>query len=139
MAGRVEPTRAGARRGERKKRSFDPRLAGIGVAVQFFLRNTDAARRLAMRYAGLHTLLANKYYVDEVYDATIIKPVGLLSEHGLWRALDVRSIDASVNGVAGVVGGSSDLLRRIQTGSVRAYAASLVLGVALVLGFYLWR
>jgi hypothetical protein len=43
-----------------------------------------------------------------------------------------------VNGVAEVVGGASERLRRIQTGSVRAYAASLFLGVVLILGYYLW-
>jgi NADH-quinone oxidoreductase subunit L len=114
-------------------------LAGMSIAVFFFLRNLDRARRLAERFAGLHTLLSNKYYVDEIYDAAIVQPVGLLSKHGLWKAVDVRGIDGSVNGVADAVGGLSAMLRRLQTGSVRAYAASLLLGVVLVLGFYLWR
>jgi hypothetical protein len=41
--------------------------------------------------------------------------------------------------VADSVGGLSELLRRMQTGSVRAYAASLFFGVVAVLGYYLWR
>ena len=52
---------------------------------------------------------------------------------------DVRLIDGAVNGVGETVGGASEVLRRVQTGSVRAYAASLLLGVVLVLGYYLWR
>jgi len=48
-------------------------------------------------------------------------------------------IDGAVNGAGDIVGGSSELLRRLQTGSVRAYAASLFLGVVLILGYYLWR
>jgi NADH-quinone oxidoreductase subunit L len=48
-------------------------------------------------------------------------------------------IDGSVNGVGDIVRGSSAVLRLVQTGSVRAYAASLFFGVVLILGYYLWR
>jgi len=47
-------------------------------------------------------------------------------------------IDGAVNGVGETVSSASDILRRVQTGSVRAYAASLFLGVVLILGYYLW-
>jgi NADH-quinone oxidoreductase subunit L len=87
----------------------------------------------------LKTLLLNKYYVDEIYDATIVQPLKLLSEFGLWKIVDAKIIDGMVNGTAGAVGLLSGGMRRAQTGSVRAYAASLVFGVVLVLGFYLWK
>jgi NADH-quinone oxidoreductase subunit L len=113
-------------------------FAGIGIAVFLFLKNRDAARQLADRFNGVRALLLNKYYVDEIYDATVVQPVHIVSEQGLWKVVDVRGIDRGVNGVAQTVGHLSDLLRRLQTGSVRAYAASLFLGVVLVLGYYLW-
>ena len=50
----------------------------------------------------------------------------------------MRVVDGAVNGVAQTVAGSSELLRRVQTGSVRTYAASLLLGVVAILGYYLW-
>ena len=50
----------------------------------------------------------------------------------------MRVIDGAVNGVAQTVAGSSELLRRAQSGSVRTYAASLMLGVVLILGYCLW-
>jgi NADH:ubiquinone oxidoreductase subunit 5 (subunit L)/multisubunit Na+/H+ antiporter MnhA subunit len=56
----------------------------------------------------------------------------------LWKGVDVRVIDGSVNGVGEVVDRGGELLRRVQTGSVRVYAASLFLGVVLILGYYLW-
>ena len=114
-------------------------FAGIGVAFFFFLKNPSASRAVALRFNGLRTLLVNKYYVDEIYDATIVQPIKLASEQGLWKGVDARLIDGTVNGVAESVGGFSDLLRRVQTGSVRAYAASLFLGVVLTLGYYLWK
>jgi NADH-quinone oxidoreductase subunit L len=113
-------------------------LAGIGVAVFFFLKKRDAARALAERLPGVRDVLLNKYYVDEIYDATLVQPIRLLSENALWKGIDVQAIDGAVNGIAEGVGAVSELLRRIQTGSVRAYAASLFLGVALILGYYLW-
>jgi NADH-quinone oxidoreductase subunit L len=111
--------------------------AGIGLAVLFFLRNRSGAERLRQRFAGVHRVLTNKYYVDEIYDATIVQPVRIVSEEGLWKRLDVRVIDGAVNGVADTVGGMGELLRRFQTGSVRAYAASVFIGVVCVLGYYL--
>jgi NADH-quinone oxidoreductase subunit L len=114
-------------------------ILGILIAAWYFLQHRSAADRLAAKFAGLHTLLTNKYYVDEIYDATVVQPIHIVSEEGLWKAIDVNVIDGAVNGVAETVGGSSQILRRLQTGSVRAYAASLFAGVVLILGFYLWR
>jgi NADH-quinone oxidoreductase subunit L len=113
-------------------------LAGIGVAVFFFLKKRDAARALSERLPGVRDVLLNKYYVDEIYDATLVQPIRLLSENALWKGIDVQAIDGAVNGIAEGVGAVSELLRRVQTGSVRAYAASLFLGVVVILGYYLW-
>jgi len=114
-------------------------LAGIGIAAYFFLRNTNAADAMAARFSGLHRLLINKYYVDEVYDAAIVQPIRIVSQEGLWKIIDMRIIDRAVNGTGESVSGWSELLRRLQTGSVRAYAASLFAGVVAILGYYLWR
>jgi len=114
-------------------------FAGIGIAAFYFLSNRRAAAALAARFAGPYRVLLNKYYVDEIYDAGIVQPIRLASEDGLWKVVDVRVIDGAVNGAGEIVGGSSELLRRVQTGSVRAYAASLFVGVVLILGYYLWR
>jgi NADH-quinone oxidoreductase subunit L len=113
--------------------------AGIGIALFFFYRNREAANRLAERFIGVYTVLTNKYYVDEIYDAAVVQPIRIVADEGLWKVVDVRVIDGSVNGVAESVRGWSELLRRLQTGSVRAYAASLLFGVVALLGYYLWR
>src|SRR5215831_7450581 len=114
-------------------------LAGIGVASYFWLKNRAAADRLAQNLPGLYRLLSNKYYVDEIYDAAVVQPVEIVSEDGLWKGVDVGLIDRIVNGVGGLVGGGSEVLRLFQTGSVRMYATSLFLGVVLILGYFFWR
>ena len=114
-------------------------VAGIGIAFYFFLANRLAADRMADRLTGVRVLLLNKYYVDEIYDSVIVQPIRIVSESVLWKAIDVRVIDGAVNGVGESVGGLAEVLRRVQTGSVRSYAASVFLGVVLILGYYLWR
>jgi NADH-quinone oxidoreductase subunit L len=114
-------------------------IAGIGLAAFFFLKNRRAADAMAQRFAGLRQLLANKYYVDEIYDATVVQPIRIVSEDALWKNVDARLIDGAVNGAGEVVGGLSEVVRRLQTGSVRAYAASLFAGAVLIVGYYLWR
>ena len=114
-------------------------VGGIGLAFFFFLQNPRAGDDMATRFAGLHRVLANKYYVDEIYDATLVQPIRIVSEDGLWKGVDLRAIDGVVNGVGEMLGGGSEILRRVQTGSVRASAASLFLGVVLILGYYLLR
>jgi NADH-quinone oxidoreductase subunit L len=113
-------------------------LAGIGLAWLLFLKRRDLADAAARRFQGLHRLLLNKYYVDEIYDAGIVQPVKIVSEQGLWKGIDVGVIDGAVNGAGVTVRAAGDALRKLQTGSIRAYAASLMLGVLLILGYMLW-
>jgi NADH-quinone oxidoreductase subunit L len=114
-------------------------FAGIGLATFFFLRRPAAADAMAARFSGLYRLLLGKYFVDELYNAVIIQPIKKVSTLVLWRGVDAGMIDGSVNGVGLVVRGWSAVLRRLQTGSVRAYAMSLFIGVVVIVGYYLWR
>jgi NADH-quinone oxidoreductase subunit L len=113
--------------------------AGIGLATFVYRRKPETADRLAERFSGLHKLLLGKYYVDEIYDAAIVQPIKRLSGGALWRGVDAGVIDGTVNGVGLVVRGWSAVLRRLQTGSVRAYAMSTFLGVVVIVGYYIWR
>jgi len=114
-------------------------LVGIGLAAFIWLKRRDIADRVAATLPRVYRLLLNKYYVDEIYDATVVQPIRIVSQEGLWRGVDVHIIDGAVNGTASIVDGSSSLLRRLQSGSVRTYAGSLFVGVVLILGYYLWR
>ena len=114
-------------------------LVGIALAAFIWLKRRAIAASMAARYPGLHRLLLNKYYVDEVYDAAVVNPIRAGSEHVLWQGVDVGLIDGAVNGTALAVGTGSGMLRRLQTGSVRAYAGSMFIGVIVILGYYLWR
>jgi NADH-quinone oxidoreductase subunit L len=112
---------------------------GIGLATYIWLKRPSIAANMAARFPAVHRLLLNKYYVDELYDVTLVQPVRIVSEDGLWRGMDARLVDGAVNGTGQVVGGMSAVLRLLQSGSVKAYAASTFLGVVAILAYYLWR
>jgi NADH-quinone oxidoreductase subunit L len=114
-------------------------LGGIGVATIFFLQRPDRADAVAARFAGLHRLLEHKYYVDELYGAVVVRPLVRLSSGVLWRGVDSGLVDGTVNATGLVVRGWSAVLRRLQTGSVRAYAMSFFVGVVVIVGYYLWQ
>ena len=114
-------------------------LAGIAIAAWFFLRRREAAAAVAASLAPVHRLLLNKYFVDEIYGALIVRPIRVISERVLWRGVDATLVDGAVNGTGRLIEEGGSLLRRLQAGTIRSYAASIVVGVILVIGYYLWR
>jgi NADH-quinone oxidoreductase subunit L len=111
---------------------------GIGLAALFWLKRRDLAAAAAERFPAAYRLLLNKYYVDEIYDSSIVQPIRIVSEQVLWKGVDQGVIDGAVNGAAVSVRGVSGVVRQLQTGSIRAYAASVFVGVLLLLAYVLW-
>ena len=84
---------------------------------------------------GFELVLANKYYVDEAYDAAIVTPTIQISRSVLWKGIDSGLIDGLlVNGSASLMRGFSWVGSRLQSGAVGTYAWVLVVGVIAVLG-----
>jgi NADH-quinone oxidoreductase subunit L len=114
-------------------------LGGIALASFIYLKRPAIADSLAVSLSGVYALLVGKYFVDEFYNAVIVQPIKRISTFFLWRGVDAGLIDGTVNSVGFAVRGSSAVLRRLQTGSVRAYAMSLFVGVVAIVGYFLWR
>jgi NADH-quinone oxidoreductase subunit L len=112
-------------------------LGGIWLAYQMYVRDPDMAERLGQQFSGLHQLLLNKYYVDEIYDALIVRPIAAASDW-LWQVWDTVVIDGTVNGTAHTVEATGLLSRLWQTGNVQNYAVSFLVGAMVILGYYLW-
>ena len=137
-------------------------LAGIGLAHKFYVANPEISDNLAERWAGPHRVLSNKYYVDELYDATVISGT-FASARGLWT-FDRRAVDGAVNGTGWativsswlsgltdrtVVDGLVNLVgriceegsfwfRRFQTGLVQNYALLMLFGIFAFVSIYLF-
>jgi NADH-quinone oxidoreductase subunit L len=87
---------------------------------------------------GVHKLLYNKYYVDEIYAATVVRPLVWLSSNVLWKVVDAGIIDGAVNGVADGAAAVGDTVRHTQSGNTRSYAVWVVVGALVVLGIVFW-
>ena len=114
-------------------------FAGIGLATFLWLKRKDIPAQMASQFSGVHKVLLNKYYVDEAYDATIVQPIKVVSQDGLWRGFDVKVVDGAVNGAGYFVSGVSIILRLLQNGSVKTYAAAIFAGAVSILAYYFWR
>jgi NADH-quinone oxidoreductase subunit L len=113
--------------------------SGTGAALAWLLyaRFPQAPASLRRGLAGMHRLVENKYYVDEIYDALIVRPMVRVSDAVLYRTIDARVIDgAMVNGAArGVRSLAMDVLRHLQSGFAQAYLFVMVLGTLVILGW----
>ena len=110
-------------------------LIGIALAYLFYVVFPGVPESLANTFKGLHTLIYNKYFVDEFYDSTVVEPVVGGSRQLLWRVTDVRLIDGIANGIGTTARGIGGVLRRAQSGYIRSYAAWVIAGAVLAIAY----
>jgi len=137
-------------------------LAGIGLAWKFYVTSPEISEQMAERFAGAHRTLSNKYYVDELYNATVVSGT-FGAGRGLWT-FDRNVVDGAVNGtswitvvsawfsgltdrtivdglvnlVGWIVQESSHAFRRFQTGLVQNYAMLMLFGIFAFVTVYLF-
>lgn len=107
--------------------------SAIYFAFTIYTKKQEIAAQTSSRFKGLYNLLLNKYFVDEVYDATVINPLVKFSDKFLWKIADVKMIDGMVNGTASFFLRTSDFIRRMQTGVTQMYALVMMLGILTAL------
>jgi NADH-quinone oxidoreductase subunit L len=102
-------------------------LLGIGAGWYLFQRQP---------LMQMPRLLENKYYVDEIYDATLIRPIEAGSREGLWKILDIGVIDGLLHTIGEAITEMGRLARYLQAGFVRGYAAIILLGALILIGLF---
>jgi NADH-quinone oxidoreductase subunit L len=83
-------------------------------------------------------ILENKYYVDEIYDAAIIHPIETGSREGLWKLFDIGVIDGLLHALGETVTEAGRLIRHLQAGFVRGYAAIILIGAVAMIGVFVY-
>ena len=111
-------------------------LLGIGLAFRMYRRSTEIPQRLARRFPALYRLLAGKYYVDEAYDAVVVRPL-LRGSGWVYERFDLKVIDRTLDGTAAAARSAGRGLNVLQSGLVRDYALAFLLAAILFLGFLL--
>jgi NADH-quinone oxidoreductase subunit L len=113
-------------------------LIGIAVSYYMYVVNKELPEKITSALGGVYTLVYNKYYVDEAYDAALVHPLVEGSKTVLWHGVDQGVIDGAVNGVGHESRAIGGVLKLIQSGNIRSYATWVVLGsvvLLLVMGF----
>jgi NADH-quinone oxidoreductase subunit L len=108
-------------------------LIGIALAYVMYVAKPGLADSVAGSLGGLYRLVYHKYFVDEIYDATIVHPIVDGSRAVLWKGMDAGLIDGTVNGIGKRSKNVGSALRLLQAGNIRGYAAWVVAGSVLVL------
>jgi len=113
-------------------------VLGILSAYRLYIKKPELPDRLAERYKIPYQMIANKYWMDQIYDFLFVGPLIRFSIF-LWKIFDEVLVDGTVNGVAAVVRGGSQVFKRLQTGNVQSYAVSILVGVVLILGYFVFN
>jgi len=113
--------------------------AAFGILVAWFLyiKNPGSSTALANRFKPLYTLVENKFYIDELYDALLVKPL-LIGTNLVLAGFDFLIVGGIPQGTAAGVRGLGSLTRRMQSGNIRSYAGWLALGAAAVVAIMIF-
>jgi NADH-quinone oxidoreductase subunit L len=106
-------------------------LAAIGIAIGWF-----AFRRSPLRQ--MPKILEKKWKLDELYNGAIVDPITRISRERLWKGFDVGFIDGIVNGIGHFVMEFGNVVRGLQVGFVRSYAAIILIGALAVVGYFVY-
>jgi NADH-quinone oxidoreductase subunit L len=113
-------------------------LAGLAGAAFVYGGPAPRAERLQRRFAGVHRWLSGKYFIDELYERVIGRPLVWVSDRVFLRLGDRRLLDGTLNGLAALGQRGAGLLSRAQTGSLHLYAWFVLIGIVGVL-LWSWR
>jgi NADH-quinone oxidoreductase subunit L len=107
--------------------------AGIFLAWKWYAKEEGRVpAKIAAVYPGLYALVADKFRIDELYDVLFVRPFEWIARF-LWKVVDVLIIDGVLNAGAFLVELAGDFLRFLQTGNVRNYALSFLIGLVALL------
>jgi NADH-quinone oxidoreductase subunit L len=111
-------------------------LLGMAVAWILYLQNPAMPQRFAGSMRALYWLLVRKYYVDELYDLVLSRPLFWSSTNVLHRGVDSMIIDGIVDDTGLAVEGSGEGLRKVESGNVQHYAFVYLLGALAIVAYY---
>ncbi len=106
-------------------------LAVIGIAIGWFTFRNNPLRKMPQ-------ILEDKWRVDELYNGYIVDPITNLARNGLWKGFDLGFIDGIVNGIGRFVMEVGGVVRQLQVGFVRSYAAIILVGALVVIGYFIY-
>lgn len=120
-----------------KAAPFIVMVLGFAIAFMFYMRGSDIAQRTAKTWDGLYAFLLNKWYFDELYNLVFVRPAFWFGRM-FWKKGDEATIDGfGPNGVSALVANVAGRVRKLQTGYVYHYAFAMIIGLAVVVTWFM--
>ena len=114
-------------------------LAGLGSAYYLYMMRPDLPDQIQQRFARLYDVMIRKYLFDEIYQAVFMRGCRSLGTV-LWKYGDAGLIDGvMVNGTARLVGWVASVARLVQTGYLYTYAFAMIIGLLILLTWFVAR
>src|SRR5229473_1329641 len=113
-------------------------IIGIGIAWIFYIQVPALAGQFAESMRALYNVLRHKYYIDELYDLIVSRPLFFISTYVLHRGVDVMVIDGIADGLGLRVEESGEAVRKVESGNVQHYAFVYLLGALAVAAYYVY-
>jgi NADH-quinone oxidoreductase subunit L len=110
-------------------------LIAMGVAYRLFSAKLETAAALGKAFGPVRVLLAGKYFIDEIYEAIIIKPIAWFSRTILWKVVDATLIDGTVNLIGNSARWLGGALRLTQNGVIESYALGMIVGAVAIVWY----
>ncbi len=106
-------------------------LAALGIGIGWVIFKKEPLKVMPK-------ILQDKWRIDELYNGYIVNPLTNLSRDGLWKGFDVGVVDGIVNGIGHLVAALGGIARGVQVGFVRSYAAFILFGALVVIGYFIY-
>ncbi|HEY0429382.1 MAG TPA: NADH-quinone oxidoreductase subunit L [Pyrinomonadaceae bacterium] len=106
-------------------------LAAIGIGIGWVIFKKEPLLRMPR-------ILEQKWRIDEFYNDYIVNPITNIAREGFWKGFDLGVIDGIVNGIGHTVAALGSVARSVQVGFVRSYAAFILFGALIVIGYFIY-
>ncbi len=103
-------------------------FSGWFAAFILYVRKPELPAKLARQFSLIYSLVVNKYWIDEIYTAIVVRPINAFARVVLWWTVDRGLVDGSAYAAAGTAMGLGSIMRRLQSGNIRSYAGWLAGG-----------
>jgi NADH-quinone oxidoreductase subunit L len=115
-------------------------LASLSAIIGYnlYAKKSAIPANFAKSIGPIHRLVSEKYYVDELYELSVIKPLVQFSKN-LWMYVDVNFIDKCTFWITDIIKGAGQMVRTLQNGNLQQYALYMAMGLIVFLSFILMR
>lgn len=112
-------------------------IIGVSTAYYFYVKKPEVPKNFKEKFKGAYKVLLNKYYIDELYESIVVKPIYNISQV-FWKVVDVVLVDGFIVGLGRASKAAGEVARLVQTGAIQVYAVFILMGLIATVGYLIY-